>query len=398
MARGMSRGFPGAALCAVIFGLAPALGHAVEGPEAQAFGRYKPLYPGLYTTLSLAHDPRDEVFDARGDERSSVTPNLPGANEFPETRGTLAFQWYFPMWEADQFPFFSNRLHTARMHFRAADTETQGPLDNFITANGLENNASGIGDLTLEFGSFLVGSDHWRERKTTPFAVLALAGVTIPTGEYDADAPTNAGSDQYAFHVTLGLHWQPQDGWLFDGGLTYKTFDNAEEPAFGANEPAQLGDLLIADASLTRRVLGDFYLSGFLQYQDGDDNEYENPRFAVNTPAAPIGREGTEPVPGKYSDNGAQLLTAGLSLNWFVTQNWLAGVHVVAPLEGESGEFTLPFQDRPAGCGVVRTGACAPAASGQSVVVDGLGGARSYASNVVMITLGYSFGRGDPWK
>ncbi|MGH8454281.1 MAG: transporter, partial [Nevskiales bacterium] len=308
---------------------------ATEAPQPQPFGRYMPLYPGMYVNTSLGHDPRDSVYDQNGDKEDTATPRLAGSNEFPETRAALAFNWYFPMWESDQFRFFSSRLHTARMTFRAADTETRGSLENFISANGLENNASGIGDLTLEFGSFLTGSDNWRERKTTPFSVLALVGVTVPSGEYDADAPTNTGSNAYAFHGTLGLHWQPSDGWLFDGGLTWKTFDNNEEPAFGANEPAQLGDLLIADASLTRRVLGNFYLSGFLQYQDGDANQYENPRFAVNTPPTPIGREGTEPVPGQYRDDGTQLLSAGLSFNWFVTQDWLAGLHVVAPLDGE---------------------------------------------------------------
>jgi hypothetical protein len=380
-------------LCALAF--SPAW--AVEDASVQAFGRYKPLYPGMYATANLAHDPRDAVFDADGDETGTTMPNLAGDSEFPQTRGTLAFQWTFPMWESEQLPFFSSRLHTARLTFRAADIETRGTLETFIDANGLENNASGIGDLTLEFGSFLAGSDNWRERKTAPFAVLALVGVTLPSGAYDADAPANAGSNAYAFHGTLGLHWQPAAGWLFDGGLTWKTFDNNEEPAFGANEPSQLGDLLIADASLTRRLAGNFYLGGFLQYQDGDANEYEDLRFAVDTPPTRAGREGTEPIPGKYRDDGTELLTAGASLNWFITQNWLAGLHIIMPLQGESGEFVLPFQDRPAGCGVVRTGLCAPTPSGQSVTVDGLGEARSYASNVILLTLGYSFGRGDPW-
>jgi hypothetical protein len=381
-------------LAAGVCGLLPGLGQAVEDAGVQAFGRYLPLYPGLYANANLAYDPRDKVFDASGDEQDTVTPNLAGSNEFPQTRGALAFQWYFPMFESEQLPFFSNRLHTARMTFRAAEVETRGPLENFIAANSLENNASGIGDLTLEFGSFLAGSGHWRERRTTPFAVLALVGVTIPTGEYDADAPANAGSNQYAFHGMLGLHWQPADGWLLDGGLTWKTFDNNEEPAFGANEPAQLGDLVIADLSLTRRLLQGLYLSGFLQYQDGDANEYENPRFAVNPPPPGLGMENI-PTPGIYADEGTQLFSAGASLNWFFTQNWLAGVHVIAPLDGESGEFVLPFSSQLAGCQLLNN--CMPAPSGQSATVDGLGGARSYASNIVLLTLGYSFGRGDPW-
>lgn len=389
-ALGMTTG----ALCAAITGLVPTPGHAVEAPEVQSFGRYLPLYPGLYANASLGYDPRDDVYDASGDESGTTTPNLPGSNEFPQTRGTLAFKWYFPMWEDEQFPFFSNRLHTARLTLRAVGTDTNGPLENFIDSNGLENNASGIGDLTLEFGSFLAGSENWRERKHTPFAVLALIGVTMPTGEYDADAPANAGGNQYAFHGTLGLHWQPADGWLMDSGLTWKIFDNNEEPAFGAHEPVQLGDLLIADLSLSRRLLTNFYLSGFLQYQDGDANEYENPRFAVNPPPpAPLMEN--IPTPGTYEDDGTKLFTAGASLNWFVTQNWLAGVHVIAPLDGESGEFVLPFSSQLAGCQLLNN--CMPAPSGQSVTVDGLGGARSYASNIVLLTLAYSFGRGDPW-
>ncbi|HXG28688.1 MAG TPA: transporter [Nevskiales bacterium] len=397
MSRDTRQGFPRTLIVTGLCALVSSPAWAVEDASVQGFGRYKPLYPGLYATAHLAHDPRDAVFDADGDETGTSLPNLAGASEFPQTRGALAFQWYFPMFEAEQLPFLSSRLHTARLTFRAADVETRGTLETFIDANGLENNASGIGDLTFEFGSFLIGSDNWRERKTTPFAVLALVGVTLPSGDYDADAPVNTGTNQYAFHGTVGLHWQPADAWLLDAGLTWKTFDNNEEPAFGGNEPTQLGDLLITDLSLTRRLATGLYLGGFVQYQDGDTNEYGDVRFAVDTPAARPGREGTEPIPGEYRDDGTRLLSAGLSLNWFVAQNWLAGLHVVAPLDGESGEFTLPFQDRPAGCGVVRTGLCAPAPSGQSVTVDGLGGARSYASNIVLLTIGYSFGRGDPW-
>lgn len=368
---------------------------AVEDAELQRFGRYLPLYPGLYANASLAHDPRNAVFDQNGDERGSTTPNSAGNSEFPETRAALSFQWYFPMFESDALPFFSGRLHTARMTFRAVSNDTEGDLDTFIDNNGLENNASGVGDLTLEFGSFLLGSENWRERKTTPFALLALVGVTLPTGEYDVDAPTNAGSNEFSFHGGLGAHWQPADGWLVDGGLAYKTFDNNEEPAFGAQAPAQLGDLVLADLSVARRLPHGLYLSGFLEYQDGDANEYKNPRFAVNPPVPAAGMENV-PTPGRFKDDGTSLLTAGVSLNGFLAQNWLAGVHVIAPLNGESGEFTLPFSSQVAGCRLLNN--CMPAPSGQSVTVDGLGGARSYASNIVMVTLGYSFGRGDPWK
>lgn len=373
--------------------LAPA--QAVEDAQLPSFGRYMSLYPGLYAHASVAHDPRDAVFDQNGDERSSTTPNSSGNTEFPETRGTLAFHWYFPMFESDELPFFSSRLHTARMTFRAVSTDTEGDFETFINNNGLESNASGIGNLTLEFGSFLIGSENWREKKAAPFALLALAGVTIPTGEYDVDAPTNAGSNEFSFHGGLGAHWQPADGWLLDAGLHYKTFDNNEEPAFGAQEPAQLGDLVIADLSVARRLFQGLYLSGFLEYQDGDANEYENTRFAVNPPQPALGMENL-PTPGHYEDDGTSLLTAGASLNWFLAQNWLAGVHVITPLDGESGEFTLPFSSQLAGCRLLNN--CMPAPSGQSVVVDGLGGARSYASNIFMLTLGYSFGRGDPWQ
>ncbi len=366
---------------------------AAEAPVPE-FARYRPLYPGLYGDFYLSRDRQDQSFDARGDEQDSATPSLAGESRFPEQTFAARFRWYFPMFEEEQLPFFSKRLHTARLTARLAQADAEGAIAGFAERNALETESSGLGDLTLEFGSFLAGSGDWRDGKPAAFSLLALLGYNAPTGRHDVNAPYNVGSNESSYHFQLGAHWQPADGWLVDAGLTLRQFEQNEEPAFGGVEPSQRGDETIWDFSLARRFGQSFFVTAFYYDRDGDANEYENPRFIANPPAPASGMQ-TFPTPGVYRDAGTQLQALGLSLSWFVRQNWLLGLHVFRPTDGESGEFNLPFSQQPNSCNLLNN--CNPQPSGQSRRVDGLGGARAYASQALMLTLTHSFGRSDPW-
>lgn len=366
---------------------------AAETPLLE-FGRYRPLYPGLYGDFSFSRSEQDKSFDARGKEEDSALPNLGGESSFPQEALTARFRWYFPMFEEEQLPFFSGRLHTARLTARLAQADAEGEIARFAEANDLQTSSSGLGDLTLEFGSFLMGSDGWREGKLPAFSLLALVGMNAATGKHDIDAPYNVGSNEHSFHFQLGAHWQPAPAWLVDGGVRFRRFEQNEEPAFGGAEPAERGDDTIWDISLARRFGQNFYVTAFYYDRDGGANRYENPRFVVNPPAPAAGMQ-TFPTRGSYSDGGTALSAFGVSLSWFVRQNWLLAVHVFQPREGESGEFDLPFSQQPTGCTLLNN--CNPQPSGQSRRVDGLGGARSYASQSLMLSITHSFGRSDPW-
>ncbi len=366
---------------------------AAETPRVE-FGRYKPLYPALYGDFGYGREDGDEVFDADGEEQDSALPSLTGASSFPRDTLSASFRWYFPMFEEEQLPFFSNRLHTARLTTRYTRAESEGSIAAFAERNGLEKESSGIGDLTLEFGSFLVGSEGWRENKAHGFALLALIGLNAATGKHDIESPNNPASNEQSLHFQLGAHWQPAAAWFVDAGITLRRFDENEEPAFGALEPAQRGDETVLDLSVARRLGEKLFVTAFYYDRDGDANEYRDPRFVLNPPAPASGMQ-TFPTPGVYRDGGATLQALGVSLSYFVTQNWLLTLHAFHPTDGESGEFLLPFSQQPSNCTILNN--CNPQPSGQRRRVDGLGSARSYAGTAFTLTLTHSFGRSDPW-
>ena len=366
---------------------------SAETPRIE-FGRYKPLYPGLYGDFGVAREDGDEVFDANGNEQDSALPGVSGASRFPRDTLSAGFRWYFPMFEEEQLPFFSKRLHTARLRTSYARAEAEGRIASFADSRGLETDSSGLGDLTLEFGSFLTGSEGWRENKTHSFALLLLVGLNAATGRYDTDAANNPASNEQSLHLQLGAHWQPADGWLVDAGVTLREFDENEEPAFGALDPAQRGDDTVLDLSVARRLGERLFVSAFYYDRDGDANEYRNPRFVLNPPAPAAGMQ-TFPTPGVYRDGGTSLQAVGLTVSYFVAQNWLLALQAFHPTDGESGEFVLPFSQQPSSCTILNN--CNPQPSGQRRRVDGLGNARSYANTSFMLTLTHSFGRSDPW-
>jgi hypothetical protein len=375
--------------------------HADElAPE---FGRYLSLYPGLYFHGGYAQDDRDASFDQNGDERASAAPQTPGRTGFPEQSAYATFDWHFPMFESYGLALVSDRLHTARMTLRYVDTHAEGSLATFAAdasddarteADDLQNSGAGVGDLLLEFGTFLAGSGDWRERTDRSFAVLLLAGVNVPTGIYDRDAPVSAGSNTWYFQGKLGMHWQPWDGAFVETGLAHRDYTNNEEPAFGSLMPHKQGNDLLFDLSYTQRFLRDLYAGTFYTHRQSQPNEYRNPRYAPNAPPHPDANTDTYPRTGVYRDGGTELETQGLSLYYFVTQRMLAALHWTHPRDGRSGQFLLPFDEKsPSGC--IPGSANCTVTAGSTVLVDGMGPARAYSTDRLTLTVTYNFGLGD---
>lgn len=359
---------------------------AQAAEPAPAFGRYLPLYPGLYADAGFTVDAGDRAFTQSGARADSATPGDGIDVKFPQTRAQVDFTWTFPMFESRDLPFFSDRLHTLRIALPYLQSQ----------AKGLSGGAgSGIGDARLEFGSFLYGSQDWRTRPDTPLAVLLLAGISVPTGSYDPDAPVNAGDNHYAWSATLGAHWRPWSGGFVEAGAGYRWNERNHEPAYGALAPAREGDVQLYDFSFTQRVLPNLYAGLFFADREGARDLYVNPRAAPNAPVPPGGASNA-PVAGRYHDDGTALRRLGLQLHGFLTQRWMLSASYAHPLAGKSGEFSLPFENRtPAGC-IPGALTCAVSAGG-TVREDGLGAARVFASDSFGLSLTYSFGQGDAY-
>ncbi|MES2682842.1 MAG: transporter [Pseudomonadota bacterium] len=383
-------------------------GLAGAGDAVPQWGRNLPLYPALYVQTSASFDARDQVFDAAGEEQDTAQPSLSGQTRFPEQRLDTTLAWTFPLFEAAAVPFFASRLHTARIHLGYAQTRTKGALADFARdssddsrtqADNLETRSSGVTDLTLEFGSWLAGSSDWRMRKDTPYALLLLNGVTLPTGIYGRDTPANPGSNTVAAYSQLGFYARPWAGAHLDAGLGYRVYLKNQDPAFGLLAPANQGNDFYWDVSLAQRLLPSLYIAAFADGRKGDKNAYENPRFAPNAPPPPSTTPPSDnyPRPGVYYDGGTELIRAGASLYGFIGQHWRLGLHYALPLSGESGEFDLPYNNRqPAGCTVGSTG-CTVSDGGTVQNVDGQGPARVFASPQFTLSLQFNFGQGDSY-
>lgn len=388
--------------------VAVALLACAHGARAQElppqFGRYMPLYPGLYVEAGLSQDDRDRSFDATGRSRPSAAPQTPGGKtRFPEDSAVAAFTWHFPMFESQWPAFLANRTYLARMTLRHADTRTEGPLAAFIAddtddarseADDLRNSGSGVGDLTLEFGGFLAGSRDWRTRARTPFALLLLGGVNIPTGVYERDGPNSVGTNTWWFQGRLGMHWQPWAGGFVDAGAAYRDYLNTDESMFGGLAPFKQGDDVFYDVGYTQRLARDLYLGLTFGFRYGDPNVYRDPQYAPNAPPHPDANTDTYPTPGHYRDRGTEVKTRTLSLSYFVTQRWLAGLHYAHPQDGRSGQFLLPFSTRtPSGC--IPGAANCTVGQGDTILVDGLGPSRVFSTQRITLTITHNFGLGD---
>ncbi|MES0874433.1 transporter [Sinimarinibacterium thermocellulolyticum] len=375
------------------------LGTATARAEDATLGRYLPLYPGLYLDLDYLQDARDRVFDADGRERDTALPTLDGSTRLPLREARARLTWTFPLFESQDLPFFSQRLHTARLTLRYVRADTRGRLAEVVDANPLlARDGSGVGDTTLEFGSFLWGSRHWRDEASVPGnAGLLLIGLNVPTGVYEHEAPVNAGSNHWAFHARLGTALRPWRGAILEAGAGHRLHLRNEEPQFGGLAPSDEGDDSWLDLSLNQRLWRGVHLSLSFTERRGRANRYDSPQFAPNAPPPPNAFSDTVPTPGIYHDDGTALRTAGLSLSGFIGQRWLLGLSFVRPLAGASGEFALPFTNRqPAGC--IEGAATCTRSPGETVIVDGLGPARSYASDRWMLSLRHNFGQGDAFS
>ncbi len=379
-------------------------------------GRYKPLYPSFYWTGGYVQDARDSSYDQSGTDRDSATPTY-GATSFPERALVNAFTWHFPMFESQGLPFFSSRMHLARVTLRYVDTRTDGALATFAAdssddaatnADSLKNNGKGVGDLTLEFGSYLYGapSSGWRTGAHSPLNVLLLAGVNAPTGVYEHESPNNAGTNHWAFSGALAAHWDtPWPGGSVEGGYAYRVHSVNYQSDFGNEAPFRAGDERLADLSIGQRVFTGLYLSLFATDRKGKQNQYRNLDFTPNAPPAPMPTGGNFtsrnfPTPGTYFDDGTALRSYGAGVQYFLAQRWRVSVDYTRPQSGRSGQFMQPFTNRQCtATGGQASSTCTDTqAPGSPVLVDGLGSARSYSSDSLMLTVTHHFGLGDAFS
>lgn len=364
---------------------------AQAAPLDAEMGRYLARYPGMYGGITLSQDDGDRSFDAAGQRRDGVAPTYGAGNQFATRQAELRLQWFFPMFETEQIPLVSSRLWAARTTLGYSMLETQGPIQGFITQNGLRESRGGVNDVVLEFGPVLAGSANWREKGATPYSLLLLGRAVIPVGARDADAPHNAGGNVLSWGATLGGYWHPLPRLYLDAGVGLRSYQKDEEPAFGAQTPAQRGDDRLMDATVSLRILRDVYAGLSWQRREGDANTYEAIRFTANPPAAGVGME-TFPDPAPVQDGGTASTQWAASLSWFLTQRWRLDLQWTRALSGRSGELDVPYLQQLQGCAALQN--CNPQPNGRDHV-DGLGSARTLASDIVTLGLRWSFGQGD---
>jgi hypothetical protein len=376
-------------------------------------GRYLPLYPGMYWTGALSQDPRDSSFDAGGNRRGSAAPSS-GDTSFPERAFISAFTWHFPMFESQGIPFVSSRMYLARATLRYVDTRTEGALAAFAddasddastNADSLKNSGKGVGDLTLEFGSFLYGApaSGWRNGCHGPVTVLLLASMKAPTGVYEHEAPDNAGSNHWTFGGTLASSWQAWNGGFVDAGLGYRAHSINYQPEFGGAAPFRAGAERTLDLGVGQRVARGLFLSAFAADRRGSANQYRNLEYTPGAPAAPAASPGNYssrnfPTPGTWFDGGTALRAIGVGARYFPGQTWRVSLDWTRPLSGKSGEFDQPFTNRQCTvAGGAGAATCTDAPAG-SAHVDGLGEARAYASDRLILGVTHQFGLGDAFS
>ena len=359
------------------------------------FTPYRPLYPAMYLDASFEVDPADESFDASGHRRSSALSGDTGRTRFPSQSLQVRLGWTFPLFEQDALPFFSNRLHLARLTVRYRNIESRGDIESFIDSrSGLQSAGGGLGDTTLEFGSFLSGSRNWREGRVGRVSTLLLFGLDLPTGIVDRGAPENAGSNHRSTHMRFGVHAMPWTGAWLDAGLGYRVHARNAEPAFGGLVPTQRGDDWLWDVQLAQRLRSGLHLALSVTASEGEANRYDDPRlFTGQQNALPI--TDTAPAPGAYFDRGVDARAATLALRWFARPRLALALSYTQPFSGRSGEFDLDLIERlPAGCVPGAVGCLSlPAGSTRE---DGLGEARSYASGRIGVSLTWQMGQGVP--
>ncbi len=405
---------PWAALLLALAAAAPARASVDALPQ---FARNMPLYPGMYFNARWFSDERDRVFDAQGRERDSAIPTLPDPTRFPMQALQAEFLWHFPMFETYGLLWFSERTHFARVQLNYVQTRTEGALTDFAAneaadgdgdvdnADDLRSDGSGIGDLFVEYGGYIYGSPtaSYRERERTPLAILIAFGGSLPFGVYDRDAPVSAGGNTFWIQSRLGLHAQPWPGGFVDADYGYREYFKNQDAAYMALDPRQQGDDRFWSLSIGQRLARGLYLSVFASDRRGQPNQYRDLRFAPNSPPDAEPEDdatGTQnydklPAPGAIlHDRGTARRSAGLGVEYFLSQKLRLGLHYETPLSGRSGEIDVQWVQRtPAGCTVGADGC--DLADAEVLRADGTGAARVYATDRLMVTLNYQFGLRD---
>lgn len=370
---------------------------AAQARDVPEFAPYRPLYPALVVDAAVTVDPGDSAFDAGGHRRGTALPVLGGDSRLPDTRAAARLAWTFPLFEAEGWPFLSDRLHTARVTLRWADPRARGAIAHLDDPDAPDGGGGdGLGDTTLEFGSFLAGSGGWREGRVDRVAVLLLLGVTVPTGVYDHEAAANAGTNHPAGHVTLGMHVQPWTGAFADVGAGWRLHGTDEEPQFGGLAPSRPGNEWTWDARLAQRLQPGLYVSLGVEGRDGDANRYEGVTFVPTAPDPPPASDVTA-ADRTFRDGGTSAVAGTVALRWFALPRLAATFEYVHPLAGESGEPVIDLISRtPAGCNPDAI-TCVVSDGGRARV-DGLGGARSLASDRFSLSLTWQFGQGSVFR
>lgn len=355
-------------------------------------------YPALYSSLTLSYHPQEKSFDANGDEQTGATPTYGANSAFPTSQQTLALEWFFPFFETTDFPPFSDRLWTAKAQLGLLQTRSKGGVAAFADANGLSRQGDGVQDLQLEFGPVLLGSQNWRTRSSTPYSLTALGRVQLPLGSRDANAPNNAGSNVYGFGFGLKGYWRAHPRVHVDASAAADTYSSDDEPAFGAQTPAQVGNKLAAALSVSSRIYREVYLNAGLDTWRRTPNRYEQVRFAANPPEPDLGMD-SFPDPSLIEDQGARLTQAAFGLSWFIAPRLRVDATWHHPLSGKSGAFDLSFLQQPMRCAATETPISDPACNPErygSAQVDGLGNsARAYADDHYSLRIAYQWQQGD---
>lgn len=399
--RGMRNPRGGVALLLAVAALLPVGAAQAQSQDSPlpSFGRYKPLYPGQYLHLAYTQTDGDEYFDAESERRDGALPTY-GPSALPREDLRAELSWHFPLFETYALPFISSRMWRARVQLGYARTEAEGAVAEFARdesddeatfADDLATEGSGLTDLRLALGTYLFGapSSGWREGRSGPASLLAELALTVNTGEYERNTPVNAGHNTPAVHALLGLHWSPWAGGFIDAGLRYGAYIKNQDPTFGAQAPAQVGDTLSWDVSLAQRLWPGAYLSVYGQGFDRESNRYENPRFAPNPPTPPPGSDAI-PAPGNYRDDGVERRSIGAGFDVFLSQRLTLGLHYTRPISGRSGQFDLDYNFRvPEGCFTDAVG-CTLLPAG-SVPVDGLEAGRALAADRISLSLRFHF-------
>ena len=153
-----------------------------------------------------------------------------------------------------------------------------GTVDGFVDTPqriGLDANASGIGDPYLAMRVGLIGAPALKPADFAQhkhgFAMYALAGISLPWGEYNQSRPLNIGTNRWALRLGLPMTVPFGDQgatWLEVHPQVYLFGDN-DEP-FRTDQREQ-NALYLVEGHLSQNFTRKFWASLDLRYQNGGE-------------------------------------------------------------------------------------------------------------------------------